>query len=88
MHAIFLQNRGMIPPRPALQIVKLSDNFGQYVITLSCTCGHSRTAAPRTLAALAGWDEHLAEVVKRMRCSRCGERSCSYKVRPETKRDG
>jgi hypothetical protein len=86
----------MIPPRPTLQIVKLSDNFGQYVITLSCNsrsadgtvCGHSRAAAPRTLAALAGWDALLADVVKRMRCSRCGKRSCSFKVRPETKRDG
>jgi hypothetical protein len=85
---VFLQNLGMIPPRPALQIVKLSDNFGQYVITLSCKCGHRRAAAPRTLAALAGWDALIEDVVKRMRCSRCGQRGCGYKVRPETKRDG
>jgi hypothetical protein len=78
----------MIPPRPPLNIVKLSDNFGQYVLTLKCECGHTRTAQPQTLAALAGWDALLADVVKRLRCSHCGKRQCSATVRPETKRDG
>jgi hypothetical protein len=27
----------MIPPRPALTIIKLSDHFGQYVLTLQCS---------------------------------------------------
>jgi hypothetical protein len=78
----------MMPPRPPLTIVKLSDNFGQYVLTLKCACGHTRTAQPRTLAALAGWDALLDTVVRRMRCSRCGKRKCTATVRPETKRDG
>jgi hypothetical protein len=78
----------MIPSRQALAIVKLSDNFGQYVLTLKCVCGHWRTAHPKTLAALAGWDALLEAVVKRMRCSRCGEKQCTATVRPETKRDG
>jgi hypothetical protein len=78
----------MMPPRPPLTIIKLSDNFGQYVLTLKCACGHTRTAQPRTLAALAGWDARLDEIVKRMRCSRCGKRQCTASVRPETKRDG
>jgi hypothetical protein len=30
----------------------------------------------------------LADVVKRMRCSKCGMRQCTATVRPETKRDG
>ena len=30
----------MMPPRPPLTIAKLSDNFGQYVLTLKCACGH------------------------------------------------
>ena len=78
----------MMPPRPPLNIVKLSDNFGQYVLKLKCACGHTRSAQPKTLAALAGWDALLDAVVKRMRCSRCGKRKCIAAVRPETKRDG
>ena len=78
----------MMPPRPPLTIKKLSDNFGQYVLTLKCACGHARTARPSTLAALAGWDAVLDVIVKRMRCSRCGKRQCTASVWPETKRDG
>jgi hypothetical protein len=81
-------NRRMIPPHPPLTVVKLSDRFGQYVLTIICECGHTRTAQPQTLAALAGWDASLADVVKRLRCSQCGRRLCSVTVRPETKRDG
>jgi hypothetical protein len=78
----------MMPPRPPLNVVKLSDHFGQYVLLLKCECGHTRIAQPQTLAALAGWDALLADVVKRLRCSHCGRRGCSATVRPETKRDG
>ena len=81
-------NQQMMPPRPPLTVVRLSDNFGQYVLTLKCACGHSRTAQPKTLAHLAGWDALLTDVVRRLRCSQCGKRKCSAKVRPETKRDG
>jgi hypothetical protein len=78
----------MMPPRPPLIVLKLSDHFGQYVLTLKCGCGHTRIAQPQTLAQLAGWDAALADVVKRLRCSRCGSRRCSVMVRAETKRDG
>lgn len=78
----------MMPLRPPLTIIKLSDHFGQYVLTLKCACGHTKTEQPRTLAALAGWDALLDEVIKRMRCSRCGKRKCNASVRPVTKRDG
>jgi hypothetical protein len=81
-------NYRMMPPRPPLSVVKLSDHFGQYVLTLKCECGHTRTAQPQTLAALAGWDALLIDVVKRLRCSHCGRRQCSATVRPEVKRDG
>jgi hypothetical protein len=77
-----------MPPRPPLTVIRLSDYGGQYVLTLKCQCGHTRTAQPQTLAALAGWDALLADVVKRMRCSHCDGRRCSVTVRPETKRDG
>ena len=80
-----------MPPRPPLTIEKLSDNFGQFVIILKCgqkcSCGHVRRAAPRTLAALAGWDARLEDVAKRMRCSKCGKRDCQASVRLEAKRD-
>jgi hypothetical protein len=78
----------MMPRRPPLTVVKLSDHFGQYVLTLKCECDHTRTAQPQTLARLAGWDALLSSVVKWLRCSQCGRRRCSAMVRPETKRDG
>ena len=78
----------MMPRRPPLTVVKLSDHFGQYVLLLKCPCGHTRTAQPQTLAALARWDALLEDVVKRLRCSHCGRRRCSATVRLETKRDG
>ncbi len=78
----------MMPPRPPIKVVKLRDHFGQYVLTINCTCGHTRTAQPQSLAHFAGWDALLVDVVKRMRCSKCGARKCSVSVRPETKRDG
>ncbi len=83
-----LGSRAMMPPRPPIKVVKLGDHFGQYVLLLKCECGHSRTARPETLASFAGWDAELADVVKRMRCSKCGQRRCSFAVRPEIKRDG
>ena len=79
----------VIPLRPPLKIEKLSDNFGQFVITLRCECGHARNANPKTLAGIAGWDAKLADVVKRARCSKCGRRGrCTVNVRHEHKRDG
>ena len=77
-----------MPPRPPLTVVKLSDHFGQYILTLKCECGHTRMAHPETLARIAGWEVELAYVVKRLRCSKCGKRTCTASVRPETKRDG
>ena len=77
----------MMPPRKPLTVVKLSDQGGQYVLTLTCECGHIRQAKPQTLAAIAGWDAPLAEVIKRLRCSRCGARKCGATVGHETKRD-
>jgi hypothetical protein len=59
-----------MPPRPPIKVVKLSDHGGQYVLTVKCACGHTRTAQPQTLVALAGWDALLVDVSKRMRCSK------------------
>jgi hypothetical protein len=78
----------MMPPRKPPKIETLADNFGQYVILLTCKCGHTRHANPQTFAHIAGWDAKLDDVVKRLRCSKCGKRQCSATVRHETKRDG
>jgi hypothetical protein len=48
------------------RIDKLSDEFGQYLILLKCECGHERRCNPNTLAAFAGWDTRLKDVVRRM----------------------
>lgn len=59
------------------QIEKLSDEFGQYKLVLTCECAHVRRASPHTLANLCGWDAPIAQVVKRLRCSKCGKKKCS-----------
>lgn len=68
-----------------LVIDKLSDEFGQYVILLTCACGHTRRCYPATLAAFANtsWDSKLSDVVKRMRCSKCGQRKCTPRAMRE-----
>ena len=79
----------MMPPRKPVTVVRLSDHFGQYVLTIKCRCGHTRITQPKTLASIAGWNATLADVLKRMRCSKCGARVLGSEVaRPETKRDG
>jgi hypothetical protein len=67
-----------------LNVTKLSDEFGQYLIVLLCACGHVRQAYPKTLAEVAGWNAKLEDVVRRMRCAKCGEKKCSAKALPLT----
>jgi len=75
--------------RREFHIEKLSDEFGQYTLALKCgACEHERTAEPRTLAALCGWDARLEEVGKRMRCSKCGEKKCTLRAFPPQKPRG
>lgn len=71
-----------------LSIDRLSDEFGQYVIFLECACGHTRRCNPSTLAALAGWDARLADVAKRMRCSKCDQRRCKARALSQPKPRG
>jgi ribosomal protein S27E len=60
-----------------LQVVRLSDEFGQYQLRLKCrSCGHERVAFPNTFANLYGWDAKLEDLVARLRCSKCGRRNC------------
>jgi len=67
-----------------LIVDKLSDHFGQYLILLTCSCGHTRRCYPKTLAAFAGWEAKLNDVVKRMRCTKCDRKLCTAKTIRET----
>lgn len=72
--------RGM---RRGFKVEKLSDEFGQYDLILKCAaCGHERRILPRSLANVCGWDAVLEEVVRRLRCSKCGERRCTARAIP------
>jgi hypothetical protein len=65
---------------------KLSDEFGQYQLVLTCgACRHERVASPRTLARLCGWDARLDDVARRLRCSKCGKRQCAARAVPPRK---
>ena len=66
------------------KIMKLSDEFGQYVIYLRCECRHIRRCHPHTLAAFAGWDARLEDVVRRLRCSKCNAKKCTARTVPMT----
>jgi len=75
--------------RQPLNVVKLSDYGGQYMLVLKCSkCGHSREARPNVFARFAGWDAPLASVLQRLRCSKCSARRCTATARREMKRDG
>jgi hypothetical protein len=67
-----------------LQIDKLADGFGQYLILIECRCGHTRHCHPSTFAAIAGWDARLADVVRRLRCSKCNAKKCTARCIPMT----
>jgi hypothetical protein len=67
-----------------LKITKLSDEFGQYEILLTCECGHIRRCSPNTLAAFAGWDVKLDDIVLRLRCSKCNRKRCTARTVPMT----
>lgn len=71
-----------------LKIERLCDEFGQYVIFLECACGHTRRCNPSTFAAFAGWNARLADVVKRLRCSKCNQRKCKARALPQQKPRG
>jgi hypothetical protein len=67
-----------------LHIEKLSDEFGQYVIYLRCECGHIRRCHPNTLAAFAGWEARLDDVVRRLRCTKCNAKKCTARTVRDT----
>jgi len=71
------------------RVERLSDEFGQYTLVLSCAaCRYERSADPRTLARLCGWDARLEDVARRMRCSKCGRKECRARAVPPRKPRG
>jgi len=73
----------------AFRVEKLSDEFGQYILVIKCAaCGHERTAEPRTVGRLCGWDARLEDVAKRLRCSKCEERKGTLRAFPPRKPRG
>jgi hypothetical protein len=71
------------------KILKLSDEFGQYTLVLKCSaCGHERHAQPHALARLCGWDTTIEHVVRRLRCSKCGKKQCTWRAHSPTKPRG
>jgi DNA-directed RNA polymerase subunit RPC12/RpoP len=70
-------------------IDKLSDEFGQYLLIIKCdACGHERSSDPHTLGRLCGWDAKLADVARRMRCSKCGKKNSTLRAIPLTRPRG
>lgn len=66
-----------------LKILKLSDEFGQYTLVLKCSaCSHERHAQPQLLAKLCGWDMSIESVIRRLRCSKCGKKQCTWRAYP------
>jgi hypothetical protein len=63
------------------KVFKLSDEFGQYLLVITCIgCGHERRAYPKTLARMCGWDSKIQDLEKRLRCSKCGKKGCSIRA--------
>lgn len=60
-------------PRQPLNVTKLYDHGGQYVLMIKCAkCRHSREARPETFARLTGWETPLGAILERLRCCKCG----------------
>ena len=71
------------------KVIRLSDEFGQYQLYLRCaSCGHERQSYPHTLANFSGWDATLSQIEKRLRCSKCGQKSCHIRAVPMQKPRG
>jgi ribosomal protein S27E len=86
LHTVIIYSNGMARD---FKVVRLSDEFGQYVLHLRCTsCGHERECYPRSLANISGWDAALDHIEKRLRCSKCGRKSCRIRAVPMQKPRG
>ena len=73
--------------RPPIE--KLSDQFGEYVLTVKCRrYQHTRTTDPHVLAKILGLNVSLTSLAQRLRCSECHAKDCvlstSHRPRPRS----
>jgi hypothetical protein len=67
--------------RRDFKVLRLSDEFGQYLLVIKCTaCTHERRTYPNSLAHLCGWDARLEDLSRRLRCSKCGKKGCEIRA--------
>ena len=67
---------------PWTVIERLRDQFGDYVVRVTCSrCRHAGELSPAYLARRSrdGWDEPLAQLIARLRC-RCGSRQVEVEI--------
>ena len=63
------------------KVDRLSDEFGQYLLVIKCAaCAHERRAYPNLLVHICGWNAKLADLEKRLRCSKCGKKGCHIRA--------
>jgi hypothetical protein len=70
-------------------IKKLDDSFGLFFVRIICRCGATRDIEPKALALIAGWTTSLADLIPRMRCSKCGTKGeCKVVAVPQPRPRG
>lgn len=70
-------------------IKKLDDRFGDYLLAIRCRqCSHQRLVEPAALAQLVGWAAAIADVMERMRCSKCHARGSDWTIERRPKPRG
>jgi hypothetical protein len=62
-------------------VLKLSDEFGQYRLHITCNgCGNRRICDPADIAPKVGWECTLEALSRRLRCGKCGLKGAHIKV--------
>jgi hypothetical protein len=69
--------------RRAPKISKLSDEFGNYRLSILCLrCGNERICEPGVIAAKVGWDCSLDGLGQRLKCGKCGAKVAKIEALP------
>lgn len=64
--------------RPLPHITKLSDQAGEFLIDVRCSCGYAAWIKPKDLARRFGWEATLESLTPRLRCSKCGAKAAQF----------
>jgi len=66
---------------PLSAVRQLSDFGGDFVLSVQCqACRHERPLPARELAQRLGREARVKDIVRRLRCSRCGVRDVDVQV--------